>query len=341
MSKVALIDGDGFLYRMAASVEKMVHGVSWTSPQSLLAFGRFENYRAARATAEERSGELWQRKEIGTIDQATARLRAAVNETMGQTGCSTLLFVVSGTRNFRDQIGTIRKYKGNRDSTARPILLGELREWAEREYKGYLTTDNMEADDLISIIAREEDDDKNVIVSNDKDLRQVPGYHYNWVTGEREYISTVTAKQNLYKQVLLGDPGDNIVGCWGVGPAKAAAIAQEWIEEGWSDALIWGDMVGHFDASREVSGCPYKDLDGDEVAEEMYQLVHLLEYYEEASDILKELYKCQTNKNKNQIEERIEKRNGNHQESATSKCAPSAQGTEQKESGQSAPSATD
>lgn len=345
MPKLALLDGDGFLHRIAASMEKILHGVSWVSPHSLVTFGKFQNYRAARICAEEREGELWQRREIGTFDEAVARLRATVNETLASVECKDMLFIVSGTRNFRDQIGTIRKYKGNRDVTARPALLGQLREWAEREYVGLITTDNMEADDLISIIARDEKD--TVVVSNDKDLKQVPGHHYNWVTKERVYINEVYARQVLYKQILTGDPGDNIVGCWGVGPEKASKVAAEWVEQNWGDEIIWVDMVDMFHNSRARSGCPYKDKDAEDVAEEMYKLVHLLEYYEEADDILRDMYKpqsqglvCQNKNNRLKGLERIRNKNGSNQEKDTSQSAPSVEEAVKKDSGQSAPSAT-
>jgi hypothetical protein len=75
----------------------------------------------------------------------------------------------------------------------------------------------MEADDLLGINQTKD----TIICTIDKDLRQVPGQHYNFVKDE---IFTVSVQQGLlwfYTQMLTGDASDNVSGIRGIGIKKA------------------------------------------------------------------------------------------------------------------------
>jgi hypothetical protein len=75
----------------------------------------------------------------------------------------------------------------------------------------------MEADDLLGINQTKD----TIICTIDKDLRQVPGQHYNFVKDE---IFTVNLQEGLlwfYTQMLTGDASDNISGIRGIGLKKA------------------------------------------------------------------------------------------------------------------------
>ena len=65
-------------------------------------------------------------------------------------------------------------------------------------------------------------DEDTIIVSDDKDLQTIAGYHYN--KGEVIEVSEQQALKNFYTQVLTGDTADNYKGCRGVGPVKAERI---------------------------------------------------------------------------------------------------------------------
>jgi 5'-3' exonuclease len=75
-----------------------------------------------------------------------------------------------------------------------------------------------------------------VICSIDKDLKQVPGRHYNFVKKEASVVTEEEGKKFLYLQSLIGDRSDNIVGVAGLGPVKAAraleglSTEREWYE---------------------------------------------------------------------------------------------------------------
>jgi hypothetical protein len=51
---------------------------------------------------------------------------------------------------------------------------------------------------------------KVICVSLDKDLLQVPGYHYDFVKGIERYVSPLDGLRAFYGQVIQGDGSDNI-----------------------------------------------------------------------------------------------------------------------------------
>ena len=70
-----------------------------------------------------------------------------------------------------------------------------------------------------------------IIVTLDKDLDQTPGWHFNFVTKRRYYITPNEGMAFFYQQLLTGDRVDNIPGLPKVGPAKAKKILGEWTNE--------------------------------------------------------------------------------------------------------------
>jgi len=107
----------------------------------------------------------------------------------------------------------------------RPFHLKRTKEYIS-ERLGATQVDYLEADDLIGIEAdrlRRLGEDF-VIVSTDKDLNCIPGWHYNSDRDEIYHVSESEAMYNFYYQCLLGDKTDNIPGIPGVGEAKATAV---------------------------------------------------------------------------------------------------------------------
>ena len=121
-------------------------------------------------------------------------------------------------------------YKANRKGSKKPIGFGALKSEILFHNTNSMQHDRVEADDLVSIIAttlRKEEKDY-VIVSADKDLRQVPGKHYWFDQPEEQYIGHNNALRNWWIQVLTGDRTDNIPGCPSIGPVRAAREVEKW-----------------------------------------------------------------------------------------------------------------
>ena len=95
-----------------------------------------------------------------------------------------------------------------------------------RSFHSACQADGMEADDLVSIWAHEsmQKNQDFTIASIDKDLLQIPGNHYNFVSSTHRHVDHDAAHLNLMLQCLSGDQSDNIPGIRGIGPKKAKHI---------------------------------------------------------------------------------------------------------------------
>ena len=119
------------------------------------------------------------------------------------------------------------EYKANRKSSKKPPgYIALKRELLQSETA--CCHDMIEADDLIGIMATEmyDDDEDYIIISNDKDLKQIPGRHY-WFNQEEELIGLRQAEQNFWTQVIAGDSTDNIPGCPTIGKVRAERAVAE------------------------------------------------------------------------------------------------------------------
>lgn len=124
---------------------------------------------------------------------------------------------LTGPGNFRKHINP--DYKANRKDKEIPIHLQACREFLIKEWNTEVC-EGFEADDALGI-AQDKD---TIICTIDKDLDMIPGLHYNWVKGELYEKSEVEALRTFYRQLLIGDISDNIVGVTGIGKVKASKL---------------------------------------------------------------------------------------------------------------------
>ena len=127
------------------------------------------------------------------------------------------------TNNFRYAIDPT--YKANRKDQERPVWYKEIKEHLFDKWNAMLSL-GMEADDSLGIrqieaLAAEQD---SVICSIDKDLKQIPGDHYNFVKKEWSEVSYMDGIRQLYLQLLIGDTSDNVKGVDRIGPVKAGKL---------------------------------------------------------------------------------------------------------------------
>lgn len=132
---------------------------------------------------------------------------------------------ITGKRNFRNEIAISAPYKGNRKA-AKPKHYELLREYMQSAWDFELIEDQ-EADDAIGIAAYEMTVGEYCICSIDKDLDMLRGDHFNFVKNERYFITEEQGIKNFYKQILMGDRVDNIIGIKGIGTVKAERLLKE------------------------------------------------------------------------------------------------------------------
>ncbi len=142
---------------------------------------------------------------------------------------------LTGKNNFRYDYATTAPYKGNRTSD-KPVHYGLLREYLMAAWSAHVT-DGLEADDMLAIRSTELGDD-SVLITLDKDLDQVVGWHYNFVKKIKYFITEPEGLLNFYKQFLVGDRIDNIIGVKGIGAKKAQKLLEDKSEQ-----EMWGVVV--------------------------------------------------------------------------------------------------
>jgi 5'-3' exonuclease len=132
---------------------------------------------------------------------------------------------LTGKKNFRNEIAVTAPYKGNRKS-AKPKHYQLLRDYMESAWS-FTMIEDQEADDAIGIAAYAMEVGEYCICSIDKDLDMLRGDHYNFVKDERYFITEEEGIKNFYKQLLMGDRVDNIIGIKGIGTVKAERLLKE------------------------------------------------------------------------------------------------------------------
>lgn len=152
--------------------------------------------------------------------QAINTLKLTLQNIVQGSGCLRFKVVLTDEENnFRNDIATIQPYKGNRVEFEKPVHWRMLRDWLlDKPYT--IVAEGEEADDVVSRAMME----GHVGASNDKDLNNTPGWHYNFNKKEKYYVDEQSAYRNFYTQCLTGDTVDHIPGVPRVGPATAAKI---------------------------------------------------------------------------------------------------------------------
>lgn len=155
---------------------------------------------------------------------ACARANTMVEEILAATGATEYKVFISGEKNFRYNV--YPEYKANRLDAKRPKWEKDVKAFLELDWQAE-KSDGCEADDLMSIEAWKTGLPNTfncVVCTIDKDLDQVPGWHYNFVKKEKYFITPDQALRNFYYQCLVGDTADGIKGVPGIGPKKASRM---------------------------------------------------------------------------------------------------------------------
>jgi hypothetical protein len=210
-------------------------------------------------------------QEMRSITKAVARKFDTVPSEMQIT---TLL---SGPGNFRDTLATIKPYKGNRDAAHKPHWYQAIRDFLTGRWDARVVS-GREADDEVSILAWQEYEERHpyCIATIDKDLDQVPGWHYDYRQKVFTKQSVTDARLVFWRQLLSGDPTDNIGGVYRVGDEKAQAMIDDWTQQyGDDDKAFWVAVLDQYEQSKAKKGCPYADRDTTAVALENARLVYM------------------------------------------------------------------
>lgn len=153
---------------------------------------------------------------------ALANVKTVINDIQELFNPNVVVYL-TGSGNFREQLAVTAPYKGNRDPTHKPKYYSQIKEYLISVWNAKVIN-GREADDALGVAQYQAEKDSTVIVTIDKDMDNIPGYHYNWRKKEFYYIEPERADYLFWIQVLMGDRTDNILGIPGIGIKTAERI---------------------------------------------------------------------------------------------------------------------
>jgi len=189
---------------------------------------------------------------------AFLNVRTQLDRISEAVGATRVVVCLTSKTNYRKEVNPT--YKGNRTGSRKAIMLKQLRA-AMVDHLAFtpgcasLEQEGLEADDLIGILAtrplKPGRDSTRIVCSIDKDLRTIPGLHWNWdkqdhFLDDPEEISEEEADALFYIQALAGDPTDGYAGCAGIGPVKALKLLDGVAsEDKWAVIVEAYEKAGH------------------------------------------------------------------------------------------------
>src|SRR3990167_1971262 len=236
----ALIDTDSILFACGFAVEHKTYQLFLAGEEKN---GPFETYNYKRDIPKDRlldkEVSIVVSVEVEPLENCLYLVKQSLEFILENTKADSFQVYIKGTGNFRDEISKTRVYKGNRDVTHRPKYEEQIREYLIKHW-GAEVVDGMEVDDKVTIeqcydmswvkYATEGNSTKyhtlggTIIASIDKDLDQCPGWHYNYKTNEKYWVSEEEALHCFYVQLLSGDYSDNVEGIPGIGSKTAIKL---------------------------------------------------------------------------------------------------------------------
>lgn len=222
--RTAIIDGDIVVYRAGFASQDYSHKVMDQSGDVL---DEFSSKAEANDYAElmNMNGDIETTIETEVLPKSHDDVDMIVdvmikNIIVGSESTDYIVYL-TGSTNFRNDVATIKEYKGNRSSSTRPVHYQYIREYIADKHPT-ITSDNCEADDLCAIrlfnefkkakSSKRKKDCEAILCSIDKDLRNIPGHHYNIKDKKIDWVTPKQANRHFAKQLLTGDNVDNIPG---------------------------------------------------------------------------------------------------------------------------------
>jgi DNA polymerase-1 len=193
--KLILLDGDQYCFKVAAALEK---AVDWGDGIHTI----FSDDREGVVTLEKAISDIFQRLEGDAITIA-----------------------LSSPKNFRKKLDA--SYKDNRRDMRKPLIYAAMRDFMVKSYP-CKEVDWLEADDVMGIMATNPKESRDIVlVSDDKDMMQIPGTLYRPASSTLMNITPEEGFRFHMYQTLVGDRADNYPGCPKIGEAKAKRILDD------------------------------------------------------------------------------------------------------------------
>ena len=169
---------------------------------------------------------------------AKARVVNRVEEFKDMMKTNSVTMCLTDRANFRRVLNP--DYKSNRSKSRLPIILRQVKQWIIEELDGQMWA-NLEADDVISILATDKEmDEETIIISIDKDFKSVPGIFYDYNKGEYHHPTEEEADNYHLVQTIAGDHTDGYSGVPGIGVTRAERLLEK-------DGYSWETVVKSYE----------------------------------------------------------------------------------------------
>ena len=168
--------------------------------------------------------------------EAKQRFDCYISDLQQKLGADKTLIAYTDKENWRKSV--LPTYKSNRKKKRKPLGFPVLKEYSRGVYK-VCEAPTLEGDDILGILGTMPKSGRwlgsgdlsgeRIIVTIDKDLRTIPGLHYNPQKSEEGIVevSEEEAARMHLTQALTGDTVDGYSGCPGVGPKRAGRMLDE------------------------------------------------------------------------------------------------------------------
>jgi 5'-3' exonuclease len=195
-----LIDADIVAYRIASANEKRI------------------NWGVDEETGEEIQSHIFNED----FEDVKRQVRDTLDELMADTKADEYLICLSDDNaNWRKKV--LPSYKQHRKDSIRPEWLYPLKDHLAADYPAYRRP-TLEADDVMGILSTHPKliAGRKIIVSEDKDMKTIPGWLYNPKKDRKPWLVTPEEADwwHMY-QTIIGDTTDGYTGCPGSGPKEA------------------------------------------------------------------------------------------------------------------------
>lgn len=163
----------------------------------------------------------WEHRDSESTEDVSRVTNGFISQMLAQLQARQFAGFLSPKRTFRHTV--YPDYKAKRKPADPGIERWKpfINEYLRQNW-GFVEWDHHEADDAVAVLGTHILN--TVMCSPDKDMKQVPGNHFDYRKGIRFTISFEESEYNLWYQVLMGDSGDGIPGCPGIGKVTARDI---------------------------------------------------------------------------------------------------------------------
>jgi len=213
-----LLDADSLIYRAGFTVEHNVYHLN-TEYETIVFRYKKEMKEFCTENDIELTDDVYTvHRMLGTKDEALNITDALIAEIRGKfPSKSPIEIYLTGDSDSNFRKVMCPWYKENRKDIPKPVYYDTIRDYLI--YRGAVVTEGYEADDAVCMRAWDciENNEEFIIVSEDKDLLQIPGVHYIPSKDKVIEVDELNAWRNFFSQFIIGDRSDNIPGLPGKG----------------------------------------------------------------------------------------------------------------------------